>query len=125
MVRGGVWDGGANFTRISSGWGFSSDWKSKRLDFSDPNNINVVFFMIRRPPRSTLFPYTTLVRSMIGKGHRMSRGPAPASRRGTRGESRCGGSGEGVAGRADSCSGEGSGTGGQIQPRYARPGIPL
>src|SRR3954467_12680201 len=27
-------------------------------------NINVVFFlMIRRPPRSTLFPYTTLFRS--------------------------------------------------------------
>src|SRR3712207_7224009 len=25
------------------------------------------FLMIRRPPRSTLFPYTTLFRSMIGK----------------------------------------------------------
>src|SRR4029077_21293386 len=25
----------------------------------------LVFLMIRRPPRSTLFPYTTLIRSMI------------------------------------------------------------
>src|SRR3712207_7891616 len=25
--------------------------------------------MIRRPPRSTLFPYTTLFRSDVGKGH--------------------------------------------------------
>ena len=25
--------------------------------------INLVFLMIRRPPRSTLFPYTTLFRS--------------------------------------------------------------
>src|SRR3712207_8303806 len=26
--------------------------------------------MIRRPPRSTLFPYTTLFRSQLGKGQR-------------------------------------------------------
>src|SRR2546422_3821403 len=26
--------------------------------------------MIRRPPRSTLFPYTTLFRSVPGRGHR-------------------------------------------------------
>src|SRR3712207_7332170 len=26
--------------------------------------------MIRRPPRSTLFPYTTLFRSLVGAGHR-------------------------------------------------------
>src|SRR2546425_6790271 len=25
--------------------------------------------MIRRPPRSTLFPYTTLFRSVLGSGH--------------------------------------------------------
>src|SRR2546422_4508758 len=31
------------------------------------------FLMIRRPPRSTLFPYTTLFRS-----HGSARGPAPA-----------------------------------------------
>src|SRR5690349_23661637 len=27
------------------------------------------FLMIRRPPRSTLFPYTTLFRSDVGSGH--------------------------------------------------------
>src|ERR1043165_6778652 len=27
--------------------------------------IDVLFLMIRRPPRSTLFPYTTLFRSML------------------------------------------------------------
>src|SRR3712207_7627494 len=26
------------------------------------------FLMIRRPPRSTLFPYTTLFRSLVGEG---------------------------------------------------------
>src|SRR5205807_9740074 len=40
------------------------------------------FLMIRRPPRSTLFPYTTLFRSRPQSGHaaRPRRGP-PASRR--------------------------------------------
>src|SRR2546423_10834851 len=28
------------------------------------------FLMIRRPPRSTLFPYTTLFRSQVGEAHR-------------------------------------------------------
>src|SRR3712207_8895522 len=28
----------------------------------------VFFLMIRRPPRSTLFPYTTLFRSVLGEG---------------------------------------------------------
>src|SRR5215470_19159215 len=32
------------------------------------------FLMIRRPPRSTLFPYTTLFRSSRGRDHRPSRG---------------------------------------------------
>src|SRR5258708_26064150 len=36
----------------------------------------VFFLMIRRPPRSTLFPYTTLFRSSI-------RGPVPAISTGT------------------------------------------
>src|SRR2546430_12090913 len=27
--------------------------------------------MIRRPPRSTLFPYTTLFRSLLSRGHAM------------------------------------------------------
>ena len=29
----------------------------------------VFFLMIRRPPRSTLFPYTTLFRSPLGEPH--------------------------------------------------------
>src|SRR2546429_4367607 len=29
--------------------------------------------MIRRPPRSTLFPYTTLFRSVVGGGHPVHR----------------------------------------------------
>src|SRR3989442_9196455 len=28
-----------------------------------PGSLNIFFLMIRRPPRSTLFPYTTLFRS--------------------------------------------------------------
>src|SRR5689334_23821897 len=39
--------------------------------------------MIRRPPRSTLFPYTTLFRSPVphrGR-HRLQPGPGPAPRR--------------------------------------------
>src|SRR2546429_5698550 len=37
--------------------------------------------MIRRPPRSTLFPYTTLFRSVRGqfRGYRLERGVAPDS----------------------------------------------
>src|SRR5699024_12730057 len=36
----------------------------------------VFFFMIRRPPTSTLFPYTTLFRSGLhGEGHRPLPGP--------------------------------------------------
>src|SRR5256886_4689140 len=31
-----------------------------------PNYSNFFFLMIRRPPRSTLFPYTTLFRSLAG-----------------------------------------------------------
>src|SRR3712207_7643234 len=52
--------------------------------------------MIRRPPRSTLFPYTTLFRSphapgrvldrgVPAAGHRPAAGPAPARRHPTRG----------------------------------------
>src|SRR2546422_6857825 len=35
--------------------------------------------MIRRPPRSTLFPYTTLFRSRCATGSRESASPAPHS----------------------------------------------
>src|SRR5258708_12100071 len=37
--------------------------------------------MIRRPPRSTLFPYTTLFRSLQGKSRRSCPVPAPTSTR--------------------------------------------
>src|ERR1051326_6023886 len=30
--------------------------------------VNFFFLMIRRPPRSTLFPYTTLFRSVLARG---------------------------------------------------------
>src|SRR2546427_13297443 len=30
--------------------------------------LSFFFLMIRRPPRSTLFPYTTLFRSLLGDG---------------------------------------------------------
>src|SRR3712207_6078843 len=44
------------------------------------------FLMIRRPPRSTLFPYTTLFRSLLlGAARVRSRGDAPARARVARG----------------------------------------
>src|SRR2546429_6986523 len=50
--------------------------------------------MIRRPPRSTLFPYTTLFRSQIEKGKHSNRrrpaGNAAALREGWRQNPKCG-----------------------------------
>src|SRR3712207_6853793 len=40
--------------------------------------------MIRRPPRSTLFPYTTLFRSAPDRGRTGRRRPLPGSRRRSR-----------------------------------------
>src|SRR2546430_10656875 len=37
--------------------------------------------MIRRPPRSTLFPYTTLFRSLVGQQPPHRRGGGPVHRR--------------------------------------------
>src|SRR3712207_7904108 len=45
-------------------------------------SVFVFFLMIRRPPRSTLFPYTTLFRSVAP----WPAGPAPAQGAGNRGE---------------------------------------
>src|SRR5574340_1398150 len=43
------------------------------------------FLMIRRPPRSTLFPYTTLFRSGVNLSHDpLSQGPCRGSRLGNR-----------------------------------------
>src|SRR6266571_3960898 len=39
------------------------------------------FLMIRRPPRSTLFPYTTLFRSETRRSWRRTTGPAPYARK--------------------------------------------
>src|SRR2546429_2243425 len=54
-----------------------------------PRYLTFFFLMIRRPPRSTLFPYTTLFRSPPHPGGRL-RDPdrhIPASQRGLRGRS--------------------------------------
>src|SRR5688572_32204487 len=40
--------------------------------------IFIFFLMIRRPPRSTLFPYTTLFRSQAGRG-RAGEGTRPVA----------------------------------------------
>src|SRR5690348_6481783 len=45
--------------------GTSRDRKSTRLNSSHPSISYAVFCLIRRPPRSTLFPYTTLFRSAL------------------------------------------------------------
>src|SRR5690349_23054563 len=37
--------------------------------------------MVRRPPRSTLFPYTTLFRSVAGESRAVPGGAVPAGRR--------------------------------------------
>src|SRR3712207_8932606 len=44
---------------------------------------SVFFLMIRRPPRSTLFPYTTLFRSPSCIGAWMAGAPRATARRGT------------------------------------------
>src|SRR5690349_23403766 len=38
-----------------------------RPDLSLPTSLLFFFLMLRRPPRSTLFPYTTLFRSVLLK----------------------------------------------------------
>src|SRR2546426_10574102 len=58
-------------------------------------SVTLIFFlMIRRPPRSTLFPYTTLFRSLLHRhdrpagpcagGHPEGRPPAQGDRKSTR-----------------------------------------
>src|SRR5207249_11853532 len=44
--------------------------------------VNVFFLMIRRPPRSTLFPYTTLFRSLLLGDGRGGLGAMPGQRSG-------------------------------------------
>src|SRR5690348_18316440 len=47
------------------------------ISSTDPTFLSFFFLMIRRPPRSTLFPYTTLFRSPVQEDHRRSRGRNP------------------------------------------------
>src|SRR5260370_19792504 len=50
---------------------------------TNPSRASVFFFlMIRRPPRSTLFPYTTLFRSGLFKGRHQGRSNRARSGRG-------------------------------------------
>src|SRR5947207_2505728 len=42
--------------------------KKKKNIYHIPLPLLLSFFMLRRPPRSTLFPYTTLFRSLCGAG---------------------------------------------------------
>src|SRR3712207_8076868 len=50
--------------------------------------MSFFFLMIRRPPRSTLFPYTTLFRSALQVGDEVLLGFAGAERRGIPDEQR-------------------------------------
>src|SRR2546422_4738737 len=53
----------------------------------DPRSVLFFFLMIRRPPRSTLFPYTTLFRSRVAARRAVAarrRGADAARRRGRR-----------------------------------------
>src|SRR2546429_1738891 len=51
------------------------------MDVAQANEVQVVhvffFLMIRRPPRSTLFPYTTLFRSQITSDNQHGFGSSP------------------------------------------------
>src|SRR5258708_33304596 len=73
--------------------------------------------MIRRPPRSTLFPYTTLFRSL-----RRGRGETAARGREAEGEAR-GGAGQGED-RGEGGRERGEGLMGQkVRPTGVRPGV--
>src|SRR6266567_5269021 len=48
--------------------------------------VSFFFLMIRRPPRSTLFPYTTLFRSRPHRGQAQAHRRVPAARGGRRSE---------------------------------------
>src|SRR2546421_8778811 len=58
---------------------------AKRMSFL--RRFSFFFLMIRRPPRSTLFPYTTLFRSGRGARPRPSRTPTPPPGARSRGRS--------------------------------------
>src|SRR3712207_7591392 len=63
--------------------------------------------MIRRPPRSTLFPYTTLFRSVDVPGRRLQRRQEPGASRPTRGVGHRPARPAAAEGRADAALGPG------------------
>src|SRR3712207_9337381 len=74
--------------------------------------------MIRRPPRSTLFPYTTLFRSTPGRGGAAAAGAGVGGRRALAGRS--GGRAAAAPGRVP--GGAAGGTAGPVGPRPAGAG---
>src|SRR3989441_11443055 len=54
------------------------------MSYSQPSFLFFFFLMIRRPPRSTLFPYTTLFRSRILGARLRSQGQSTALQGGAR-----------------------------------------
>src|SRR5688572_32760113 len=53
------------------------------MSFIDFRYCFFFFLMIRRPPRSTLFPYTTLFRSQVEEVDRVDRAPLAGDARGS------------------------------------------
>src|SRR3712207_7059583 len=97
------------------------------------NQFDLLFFflMIRRPPRSTLFPYTTLFRSAAAhvRGHlgRVGRGgPAPADRRehGGREQEQVGEAAGGGVGHGDTGKGRGHRLN-PVTPKFRMPAFSL
>src|SRR3990172_8402161 len=58
----------------------------KKTHNRPPPLLLAFFLMIRRPPRSTLFPYTTLFRSPLGSARSPGHRGCPQCERGSRSE---------------------------------------
>src|SRR3989442_15067710 len=76
-----LWGGGPEFPEVSvrgqGHFGAIALARPYHLQFSD-EQITFFFLMIRRPPRSTLLPYTTLFRSNENRrNQKLSCGSAP------------------------------------------------
>src|SRR5258705_466150 len=65
-LTGGVWSaGGTVYTATYDVADANVVANGVTIDVTGGKDANVFFLMIRRPPRSTLFPYTTLFRSDV------------------------------------------------------------
>src|SRR5438034_10526663 len=71
---------------VPSVWCVTYVKKTHPCSFCDLILLSFFFLMIRRPPRSTLFPYTTLFRSSL-RERGNSGGPPSPGRRGGQGRS--------------------------------------